>query len=255
MLPVAWSLDKPGIMARTAADCRLVLRVISGRDSRDPTSIKWRLPRRDPSAGYRVGVLATSFDGHDVTRRRFEAATAVLRAGGMRLRRVTLPELPYQELVSTLLAGETGGAQEGLARGPLLSGLLDASQRAGLRKAVRQPAAVYSSASRDRIAAIHAIRSAFDSVDALVAPTQVSEAPSLRTDLKRWAPRRRHHGFLGALAGLPGISVPMGFGERGLPLGLSIISDYLRDDVALNIAERFQAMTDWHIAQPTEAIA
>lgn len=249
MLPVAWSLDKAGIVGRSAADCRVVLGHIAGRDARDPTTVEWR-PATPPVARYRIGVLDEFLDEFPTTRRLFDDAMAVLQASGMRLKRVELPDFPYQRLVSQLLAGETAGAQEQLVRSDDLRGLLDASQRAGLRRALRQPVAVYARAVRDRQAAVRGIRAAFESVDALVGPTQASEAPTLGTDLKSWPPRRRHHGFLGALAGLPGISVPMGFGESRLPLGLSIITDHLRDEVALDIAEQFQARTAWHLARP-----
>jgi aspartyl-tRNA(Asn)/glutamyl-tRNA(Gln) amidotransferase subunit A len=249
MLPVAWSVDKAGIVARTAADCRTVLGHIAGEDPRDPTTVEWR-PRRHRSSRYRIGILQEFVDDFPATRRQFDAALGVLKTSGMRLQRTTLPDAPYQQLVARLLAGETAGAQEGLVRSDSLRGLLDSSQRAGLRSAGRQPVTLYARAVRDRVGAVRAIRSLFRSVDALVAPTQASEAPSLGIDLKSWPPRRRHHGFLGALAGLPGISVPMGLGDSGLPLGMSIVADHLRDEIALDIAELFQQHSDWHLARP-----
>lgn len=250
MLPVAWSLDKAGVLARSATDCRVVLRHIAGRDDRDATTADWR-PVSPQPVRYRIGVLEEHLGDSSTTARQFDHAINVLQATGMRLKRVRLPDFPYQRLVSELLAGETAASQEHLVRSDSLRGLLDSSQRAGLRRAVRQPAAVYARAVRDRVSAVADIRAVFKSVDALVSPTAMSEAPPIGTDLKSWPPRRRHHGFLGALAGLPGVSVPMGFGESKLPLGMSIVADHQRDAVALDIAEHFQALTNWHLAHPS----
>ena len=56
----------------------------------------------------------------------------------------------------------------------------------------------------------------------------------------------------GSLAGLPGMSVPAGFGEHGLPVGLQLIGNYFDEAKLLNAAHRFQQATDWHLAAPPE---
>jgi aspartyl-tRNA(Asn)/glutamyl-tRNA(Gln) amidotransferase subunit A len=56
---------------------------------------------------------------------------------------------------------------------------------------------------------------------------------------------------LGAsLAGLPGLSMPAGFGERGRPVGLQLIADRLAESRLLAVADRFQQATDWHRRRP-----
>jgi len=54
------------------------------------------------------------------------------------------------------------------------------------------------------------------------------------------------------LAGLPGMSIPCGFGERGRPVGLQIIGNYFDEARMLNAAHRFQNDTDWHLRMPPE---
>jgi aspartyl-tRNA(Asn)/glutamyl-tRNA(Gln) amidotransferase subunit A len=49
------------------------------------------------------------------------------------------------------------------------------------------------------------------------------------------------------LAGLPGMSIPCGFGTGGLPVGLQIVGDYFAEARMLNVAHRFQQATDWHL--------
>ena len=54
----------------------------------------------------------------------------------------------------------------------------------------------------------------------------------------------------GSLAGLPGMSVPVGFGAGHMPVGLQLIGNYLQEARLLNVAHRFQQATDWHAAKP-----
>ncbi len=53
-----------------------------------------------------------------------------------------------------------------------------------------------------------------------------------------------------SLAGLPGMSVPAGFGTGGMPVGLQLIGNYLQEAKLLNVAHRLQQATDWHAAKP-----
>jgi len=53
-----------------------------------------------------------------------------------------------------------------------------------------------------------------------------------------------------SLAGLPGMSLPVGFGAGNLPVGLQLIGNHLSDSRLLNVAHRFQQATDWHTRRP-----
>ncbi len=55
------------------------------------------------------------------------------------------------------------------------------------------------------------------------------------------------------LAGLPGLSVPCGFDEAGLPVGLQLMGDYFSEARLLGIAHRYQQATDWHLRVPKES--
>jgi aspartyl-tRNA(Asn)/glutamyl-tRNA(Gln) amidotransferase subunit A len=52
------------------------------------------------------------------------------------------------------------------------------------------------------------------------------------------------------LAGLPGMSIPVGFGDKNRPVGLHIIGNYFREAQMLNIAHQYQQVTDWHLRAP-----
>jgi aspartyl-tRNA(Asn)/glutamyl-tRNA(Gln) amidotransferase subunit A len=53
------------------------------------------------------------------------------------------------------------------------------------------------------------------------------------------------------LAGLPGISIPCGFDSKGMPIGLQMISNVLREDVLLQVAYGYEQSTEWHKQQPS----
>jgi aspartyl-tRNA(Asn)/glutamyl-tRNA(Gln) amidotransferase subunit A len=53
------------------------------------------------------------------------------------------------------------------------------------------------------------------------------------------------------LAGLPGLSIPCGFDERGLPVGLQLMGNYFSEALLLGVAHRYQKATEWHARMPT----
>ena len=52
------------------------------------------------------------------------------------------------------------------------------------------------------------------------------------------------------LAGLPGMSLPAGFDQNGLPIGMQLIGNYMQEAKILNVAHKFQQATDWHTRKP-----
>ena len=250
-MPLAWSMDKIGPMARSAEDCGLVLRALAGRDDRDPTTVASRYRARGGRA-FRIGVLPNDFSGAPEIERAFADALGVLRRLGMRLRTVALPPHDYTAMGRVILGGEIAAAHDELIRSALLEQLVDEGQREGLRGYLALTAAEYARASEQRVAATRDLRALFGELDALVAPTLLTEAPTLDTDLR--TQRRGGYSVLGAIAGVPGLSLPMGFGAAGLPLGLSITGDLFAEPTIVRIGELFQRETDWHLRRPPEVL-
>lgn len=110
-------------------------------------------------------------------------------------------------------------------------------------------AAAYVRAQTRRTAIARDVVRTFDSVDLLLMPTVPTDAPAVDLDLDQWR-GHVHHGILGALAGLPGVSVPMGLSANGLPLGLAIVGPPGGDGLVLHAARAFQRETDWHLQPP-----
>lgn len=96
---------------------------------------------------------------------------------------------------------------------------------------------------------------AFADVDFLVTASVPSEAPPLEADLSDQPFRHSTHMAIGALAGLPGVSVPIGFGLSGLPVGMTVIGPQFADLGVLDVAKQYQAATDWHLAIPSRHAA
>jgi aspartyl-tRNA(Asn)/glutamyl-tRNA(Gln) amidotransferase subunit A len=133
-----------------------------------------------------------------------------------------------------------------------LDALVDDAQKHALREYVSRPAASYPQAARERVDAVLQIRQLFSDVDALVAPTVLTEAVALEEDLLAYREEERGGNmYLGSIAGLPELTVPMGFDPTSMPVGLSIIGDILSDPVILAIGIRYQRMTDWHLRRPS----
>lgn len=255
--PSAWSMDKIGPMARTARDCGLVLSVIAGRDSRDPRTQQWRY-QADARTTFRIGVLSLDFAGESETERAFEEALRVFGRLGNVVRSVRLPDHDFGGISEALVAAEVSTSLGDFIAGEAVEQLIDPSQRDGLREFSKRPASGYVRAFEERTVASREVRDLFRHWDALVAPTCLIEAPLLRTngsetDLRHVVGLRSGFDALGAVVGLPAVSVPMGFGRTGMPLGISLIGDMLSEAVILRIADRFQQSTDWHTRRPAVA--
>lgn len=246
VLPLAWSLDHVGPIARTAADCALLFDAM--RDHKRPTlSTEAAAARLE---GLRVGVALEPLErsGSGV-RRRVTEAIAVLSAAGADIREVRMPH--YDEAEDTVMLGL---AAEGLAyhrndavsrwqeygavtRSALLTGLLltgaDAVQLQRVRRQVQRAAA--------RL---------FNEVDVIVAPTTGGPAPYAEELDFQEVVDLLQTGYWNA-TGEPALSVPVGQVD-GLPVGMQIIAPAHADHRALAVGQAFQELTAHHLAHPLD---
>jgi aspartyl-tRNA(Asn)/glutamyl-tRNA(Gln) amidotransferase subunit A len=250
-LALAWSTDRLGPLAHTADDCALVLAAIAGRDERDATTVDWSFRRPEPHRSFRIGVLPNDFSANPETGVAFERALRVLRARGHRLTKTTLPAFDYATIYRTVSNGETAAIHEDFIRSERIELMVNDVHREALRSVLDPPPFAYARAMEQRIGVTRAVRDMFKTFDALVAPTALIEAPRLETDLTTiYGPRRGGNTYVGALAGLPELSVPMGFSPNDMPLGLSFIGDVFGDGTILRLGIDFQRETDWHLRRP-----
>ena len=252
-MPLAWSMDKVGPMARTARDAAAILGALAGVDPSDATTLAWRY-RAPRGRSFTLGVLPEDFSDIPDVERAFTDALGVFRKLGARTRKIDLPEHDYPATARAILSGEQAAAHEDFIKNGDVDGLIDEGQREGLRASLQQTSVEYVRALERRSAITRDLRSLLRDVDALVGPTLIAEAPPLDSDLRQL---RRGLGpaVFGALAGLPGLSIPMGFGAHGMPLGLSVTGDLFAESTIVAIASAYQRETDWHERRPPEVVA
>lgn len=257
-MELSWSMDKLGPMARSAQDCGWILQAMAGYDPADPATVRgdfvfhpW-IQRRT----YRLGVLPLDYADAPAgaeTQQAFMEAVRVLRAAGMTIAPAAWPDHPMSDVARTVLGGETAAAHEEFIKSDRLDELVDEGQKEGLRKYLTLTAAELARASVIRARAARAVYTLVEQFDALIAPTLVGEAVTLETNLNT---RFRGGGYrgtsvLGAIAGVPALSVPMGYGPNGLPLGLSITGNLFAENTILQIGMLYQRETDWHRRRPS----
>lgn len=254
-MALSWTMDKIGPMARSAEDCGLILAAIAGHDPRDPSSAPGRFtfsPRALAKRKFHLGVLPTDYKQNRApeAERRFGEALAVFRKLGHTTGEAKLPAFPYELAAGTIIEVEGAAAFENLVRSPQLELLADKSQQAGLLAALATPGVDYLRAMRIRTLAAPAAVRLFETFDALIAPTLLQGAPPIDKSLNETWSGMGGNGGPGNLLGWPSISIPMGLGRDGLPLGLELIAAPYQEATLLTLAMAFQRETEWHRLQP-----
>jgi aspartyl-tRNA(Asn)/glutamyl-tRNA(Gln) amidotransferase subunit A len=252
VLPLSPTLDHAGPMARTAADCALLLGVLTGGDPLRFVRATHRAPRR-----LRLGISEfhlRDLDGE--VQRVIEAALRRLGRIGGRLREVRAAGVAEAHAASVRISApeafavhETFLRQRPEGYGPLVRKRLEAG---------REWSAVdylHAMAERDRVTA--AFGEAFREVDLLLGAVLPVPAPPLEATAVRVG--GTESGIVDAftrlnspqnMAGVPALAVPCGFTVSGLPVGLQVIAPAGQDARALALGALWQRETDWHRRTP-----
>jgi aspartyl-tRNA(Asn)/glutamyl-tRNA(Gln) amidotransferase subunit A len=261
--PLAWFFDTIGPMTTTVADCAMLFAALIGRDTTEPTSFGWpagHLADRDSLSGLRVGVVRESIaDGAstDEVAAGLERALKVLTDAGATVASVSLPLFPH----GGMICGGLSDAEAAHVHRHRLRERpedFDFASRRRLMYGSLVTAAEYLKLSRLRMLMRRDIMALLDNVDVLVTPTQAEVAPKLQTStglvskeavLRQFFGSRAHRGTF-SLAGVPALSVPVGFSEAGLPLSMQIVGRPFEETMVLQVGHAYQRRTDWHEARP-----
>jgi aspartyl-tRNA(Asn)/glutamyl-tRNA(Gln) amidotransferase subunit A len=267
-VPLGYSLDHIGPMARSARDCALMLSVLAGHDPSDLCSIDEPVPDylaglTADLTGVRVGVdrlTRAAGDAEDPALRGvLDDALDELRALGAEIVDLELPF--YAEMTA---ADMVIMCSEALAyhRPDLQTRWSDysAGARAIIGGAALYGAADYVQAQRARRVGQKALAAVYRDVDLIVTPTASAGATSF-TDLDAMLEEVTSGGF-GPIhtpywdsTGNPVITVPMGFTADGMPLGLQIAGRPFDEAAVLRAGDAFQTRTAWHLEVPELASA
>lgn len=281
MIAYASSLDQGGPMARTAEDCALLLGAMAGFDLRDSTSVDRPVPDYaalldPPLAGLKIGLPKEYFgEGLDSTVAQVvEEAIAEYRKLGAETVEISLPNsqlaIPAYYVVAPAECSSNLARFDGVRYGHRCENprdLLDLyirSRGEGFGAEVKRRILVgtfalsagyydayYLKAQQIRRLISDDFRRAFAQVDVIMGPTSPTVAFNLGEKLDDPITMYLSDIYTIAvnLAGLPGLSLPVGFvGQR--PVGLQLIGDYFAEDRLLNVAHRYQQVTDWHSRAP-----
>ena len=283
MVAFASSLDQAGPMARTAQDCALLLSAMCGPDpDRDSTSLD--VPAEDFSLslnasleGLRIGV-PIEFFGEGLSpdvRATVDAALKEFEKLGAKLVPITLPRtqlsIPVYYIIAPAEASSNLSRFDGVKFGHRadkytdLADMYRQTRAEGFGDEVKRRImigayvlshgyydAYYLQAQKIRSMIADDFQQAFKVCDVIAGPV----APTVAWKLGGHGndPLADYLADIftlpGSLAGLPGMSLPVGFGAGSMPVGLQLIGNYLQESRLLNVAHRFQQATDWHNARP-----
>jgi aspartyl-tRNA(Asn)/glutamyl-tRNA(Gln) amidotransferase subunit A len=283
MIAFASSLDQAGPMAHTARDCALLLSAMCGPDpDRDSTSLDapaedFTRSLDDSIEGLRIGVPQEFFGAglaSDV-RSAVDAALAQYEKLGAKLVEVSLPltelSIPVYYIIAPAEASSNLSRFDGVKFGHRASrygDLLDMYKKTraeGFGDEVKRRImigtyvlshgyydAYYLQAQKIRRMIAQDFQQAFRQCDLIAGPV----APTVAWKLGEHGndPLADYLADIftlpGSLAGLPGMSVPCGFGQGRMPVGLQLIGNYFGEAKMLNAAHRFQQATDFHLRRP-----
>ncbi len=259
IVPLSWALDHAGPMARSAADAAIILNVIAGHDPQDETSSEEPVPdytkalKDQRLKRLRIGVPQEHFfDTVDAeVLEAVRVAIFTLRDDlKAKVGEVSLPRIAEAPAaVSAIMLPEAlAYHKRWLAERPQDYG---EDVRARLEMGLLYPAVSYVQAQRFRSLIVEEWRrKVFDRVDLLAVPTTPVPAPSLdENDLQTTITLTRFTGLFN-LTGLPAISIPCGFTNAGLPIGLQLVGRWFDEGTLLRVAHAYQQATDWHTRAP-----
>ena len=286
MIAYASSLDQAGPMARSAEDCALLLSALCGPDlDRDSTSLdvpaeNYSLRLNDSIQGLRIG-LPDEFWGPGLAPDvgvAIEQALAVLKDLGAEVVSVKLPRtelsIPVYYILAPAEASSNLSRFDGVKFGHRAADPVDLvdmyrrSRSEGFGEEVQRRImtgtyvlshgyydAYYLQAQKIRRMIADDFQQALTQCDVIAGPV----APTVAWVLgeKSADPVSSYladiYTLPASLAGLPGMSVPCGFGAHGMPVGLQLIGNYLQESRLLNLAHQFQRATDWHQRRPSSS--
>lgn len=283
MVAFASSLDQAGPMARTAQDCALLLSAMCGPDPlRDSTSLD--VPAQDFSLslnqsveGLRIG-LPKEFFGEGLApdvRAAVDAALKEMEKAGAVLVPISLPltelSIPVYYIIAPAEASSNLSRFDGVKfgyRAKQYTDLADMYRRTrteGFGEEVKRRIMVgtyvlshgyydayYLQAQKIRRLIANDFQEAFKVCDVIAGPVAPTVAWALGE--KSDDPVANYLADIftlpASLAGLPGMSIPAGFGAAGMPVGMQLIGNYLQEGQLLALAHRFQQDTDFHARAP-----
>ncbi len=285
LVAYASSLDQIGPFGNTVEDAAILLNAIAGYDPKDSTSLKVAIPNYaaslkpdfKPRGQLRIGIIKETFgEGLDsVVEQAVTKAVDQLQSLGAEIHIISCPTfrygLPTYYIIAPSEASANLARYDGVKygyRAPDADNLLSMYTRTratGFGTEVKRRImigtyalsagyydAYYLKAQKVRTLIKQDFEKAFGAVDVLVCPT--SPTTAFKAGEKTTDPLSMYLTDLMTipvnLAGLPSLSLPCGFDDQGLPIGLQLIGNVLREDLLFQVAYAYEQSTTWHLRKP-----
>jgi aspartyl-tRNA(Asn)/glutamyl-tRNA(Gln) amidotransferase subunit A len=282
MIAFASSLDQAGIMTRSAEDAALIFNAMLGYDRKDSTSVE--RPAEDYTRalgidmkGLTIGVPKEFFGAGlqaDVEKMVREALEVYVGLGA-RLKEISIPNaslgIPVYYVIAPAECSSNLSRFDGVRFGHRagnftdLTDMIKKSRAEGFGSEPKRRIligtyvlshgyydAYYIKAQQVRRLIADEFRRAFEQCDIIAGPVTTSVA--FDSGAKAQDPVAMYLSDLytipGSLAGVPGMSIPCGFGARNRPVGLQLMANYFEEAKLLGVAHRYQQATDWHPRLP-----
>jgi aspartyl-tRNA(Asn)/glutamyl-tRNA(Gln) amidotransferase subunit A len=249
VLTLSWTLDHVGPMCKTVEDAAIMMNVIAGFDELEPTSVDTPVPdytraMKASTSKLRLGIARRPFFDNLNP----EVAKAVDGAMTV-LRKITASvvdvELPPAGNAATLWGSEAYAYHK-----PWITQSPEKYQpgtRAQLQRTASANGAEYAQARRDLDKLRREIKKVFTTVDLVIAPT-MKTPPALLSAPGGAGGGNNNVAF--DMYGVPSISIPCGFTDSGLPIGLQISGAHFGEMNVLALAHAYEQATDWHKRNP-----
>ncbi len=283
LIAFASSLDQIGPMGRSAEDCARIMNAIGGYDPKDSTSANVESPDylatlEQPLNGVRIGVCREHFnDGlNSEVETSVREAIETLKTIGAEIVNIHLPQtanaVPAYYVIAPCEASSNLARYDGVRytmreSAENLEQMYCQTRAEGFGAEVKRRImlgtyalssgyydAYYVNASRVRRLIKQDYNQAFESVDIILGPT--TPTPAFKIGEHSQDPLAMYladiYTVSANLAGIPGISIPCGFSEGELPIGLQMQAAAFGEDLLLRTAHQFQRQTDWHTRRPNQ---
>lgn len=276
MVAFASSVDQAGLLGSSAFDIALVLKFIAGIDDYDFTTVNEPVPDyvntiNDSIKGLRIGLPKEYLENLDVAvGLQIDAAITELEKLGAKVHEISLPHfkfaLPVYAIIAPAECSSNLARFDGIRYGysckePLnIEDLYTRSRSEGFGEEVKRRILVgaYMLSNKNYFVQAQKVRrlitedfvNVFKKVDIILGPT--TPLPAYRIAQQTEKIKINFSDVFttaASLAGLPAISVPVGFVD-GLPIGMQLIGNYFKEDKILNVAHQYQQVTNYHLQIP-----
>ena len=259
VIPLSWSLDHAGPLTRQVKDSALVLQAIAGHDSRDPTSSRAAVPDYAATLsgdvrGLKIGVPRSFFAAKDVGTdpqilAAFDAALGVFEDMGAHLEEISIPCLAYYRMAHTVIMLSEA---YNIHRQMLIRCAQDYAPSTWnhLASGASFSAADYIQSQRIRSVMRQEFRAALEDIDIIALPAgHKTASPAGAGDaVGTLEPFNLRACF--DMTGMPAITVPCGFTNQGLPVGLQLAGRPLDEATILRAAYAYEQQAGWFRKRP-----